>query len=677
VAASVKSKLYPFQLEAVERWIRGDSQGPYRGTLEVFTGGGKTLIALACFEHAASRSPGLRLAVVVPTEALAHQWVESIVEHTGLEREEVGVLGAGGHGSLGKDRALVAVINTAAKSLPEMAREIGDPLILVVDECHRAGAPTFSRVLTTPAEYTLGLSATPDREEVDENGDPIEYDEHLLGQRLGEVVFRFGLNQAMAGGWLPAYEIHHHGVELHPGERRRYDKLTREVDDAADQLRDLGVLTSQARRVARRSDESGAAARAYVAATSRRKDLLYRGNERERVTMRVVRDLHERPSGPPRILLFHERVKEAADLFRALRRNHPDLAVALEHSRLAPQVRAQALDGFRAGQINVLVSVKSLIEGIDVPGADVGISVASTASVRQRIQALGRVLRRGDSAVPKEAEMHLLYVADTADELIYGREDWSDLTGPERNHYWRWSLDPAAPPQAEIGPPLRPRPTEEQEWKRLGERLPADPVPWLGALPDREYSVDSRGTVTTPNGAIVANPQAVGEMLQAVRSRPGGRFWVTPAHRLVLVRGDPSQNGGIYVVGRLAEPFGLRSTGSGAEAGEQPRDLVPGSPFNRPLTKEHGSFHLGQKLGGVIERRRGRVREFALTDDAEDHELGENARRVLAAWRQVSDKGFPFFVNDRWDAWYVEAGEPRFLASVPGGFEWPQAPEEA
>ena len=38
-------ELHPWQTAAVEAWEATDP--PHRGTLEVFTGGGKTLIALA------------------------------------------------------------------------------------------------------------------------------------------------------------------------------------------------------------------------------------------------------------------------------------------------------------------------------------------------------------------------------------------------------------------------------------------------------------------------------------------------------------------------------------------------------------------------------------------------------------------------------------------------------
>ena len=57
-------------------------------------------------------------------------------------------------------------------------------------------------------------------------------------------------------------------------------------------------------------------------------------------------------------------------------------------------------------------------------------------------------------------------------------------------------------------------------------------------------------------GAVISNPQRAGGAVEKVRGRPGGRFRVTPTHRLLLVfgPGDDGQNVP-YVAGQLAEPF--------------------------------------------------------------------------------------------------------------------------
>jgi superfamily II DNA or RNA helicase len=110
--------LTDWQRDAVRKWVQGDGQGPCRGTLEIFTGGGKTLIALAALAQVASTAPETRLAVVVPTEALARQWVTSLQQHTTLSKSDIGMLGAGRRNTFEKKRALVAVLNSAARKLP-------------------------------------------------------------------------------------------------------------------------------------------------------------------------------------------------------------------------------------------------------------------------------------------------------------------------------------------------------------------------------------------------------------------------------------------------------------------------------------------------------------------------------------------------------------------------------
>ena len=663
--------LAEWQQDALRAWFTGDSRGTTRGTLEVFTGGGKTLLALAAAAQLSAGHPCLRLLGVVPTQALQAQWVEEIRKQTTIPGPQIGRLGGGRSDDLLGKRALVAVLNSAARKLPELCSSF-DPadLMLVVDECHRAGAPQFSRVLQTPADYRLGLSATPEREETNEAGEILTYDEQLLGQKLGEVVFSFDLRRAREVGWLPEYRIVHHGVALTDPERQEYNRVTRQIDDLTDRLRAMGKEPSQARQLSSRSDEVGLTANAYVGATAKRKDLLYKAKERHRVSLEIVRSTYE--SDPSRrTLLFHERVDEAAALHEAL---SAELSVptALEHSRLPQAQRRKALADFAAGRVSVLVSVKSLIEGVNVPASDVGLSVASSSSVRQRVQSLGRVLRRRFDGETKRADMHIIYVADTVDDLIYGKEDWSDLTGESTNTYFRWPLAASMP--VDVGePPRAPRPTEEMEWQRLGERAPSTPVPWLGSLPDADYSIDARGTAVTPSGDVIRDDQGVGDLITNLRGTPGGRFKVTPRHHLVLVfhavgDGPPVS----FVVGQLARPFEV--LGEGGEDFDV-ASLRPGDPYPGPRDKTGGTFKLRQKAGGILERRGGpRGGEFARSDGADQRSA--NVRVILAAWRSTALPGMPIFRTGTGHVWYLDGGRPYFLGVASEGFAWPSDERE-
>lgn len=662
-------ELVPWQQSAVEAWEKGVDGQPNRGTLEIVTGGGKTLIALACIARASSVDPDLKIAIVVPTEALARQWRAAITRYTSLAAHEIGLLGAGSKATLADHRVVVSVLNTAAKQLPGMARATEAPLMLVVDECHRAGAPSFSNVLSSPAKYRLGLSATPDREELDDDGEPLTFDEQIVGRQLGRVVSRFSLKDAREAGWLPEYSLHHHGVSLRDEERLKYEALCRRVDDAADELRAHGVETSRSRQLAGRNDEVGQAARRWVQLTAERKDLLFRCQERGRIAARITQSLFDgEPEQTPRVIIFHERVNEAVRLFESLREELPSVPVALEHSRLRTAQREDALRTFGSGETPVLVSVKSLIEGIDVPAADTGMSVASTSSVRQRVQALGRVLRRSvtEAGVAKVATMHLIYVRDTVDDLIYGKADWTDLTGADANRYWEWSLG-ATEPTERPDPPRTPKPTEEQAWDLLGHPSKGFPVDWPGLVSGQEYSVSTTGVVHNASDHLIANPQGVGAMVTAVRGRPGGRFTVTPALGLILVwEGGPDTS--IKLAGRLDEPFRVTEEVLGATQVD-PSELRCGEAYPGPSDKSGGTFKLSQRGGGSIERAVKGGREIAqVSGSSMQH---QNAASILSAWSAMNRPVSRFFVNSLGHAWFEAEGERRFLADVAEGFDWP------
>lgn len=662
-------ELVPWQQSAVAAWERGVDGRTHRGTLEIVTGGGKTLIALACAERAAQTSPDLKIAIVVPTEALARQWRGAVANYTSISLDDIGLLGAGGKGTLAHQRVVIAVLNTAAKRLPDMARGSEAPLMLIVDECHRAGAPSFSAVLSSPARYRLGLSATPDREELDDEGEPLAFDEQIVGRRLGGVVHRFTLKDAREAGWLPEYSLHHHGVSLKVDERLKYDALSRRVDDAADELRAHGVDTNRSRQLAGRNDEVGQVARRWIQLTAERKDLLFRCDERGRIAGEITRKLFtQEPVHPPRVIIFHERVDEAVNLFDSLQKALPAVPLALEHSRLRTAQREEALRTFASGATPVLVSVKSLIEGIDVPAADNGISVASTSSVRQRVQALGRVLRRSltDAGVAKIATMHLIYVRDTVDDAIYGKADWADLTGADANRYWEWAAL-ATEPVERPDPPRTPRPTEEQAWEIVGRPTHGFPVDWPGLVAGQEYSVSTTGVVHNAFDHLIANPQGVASMVAAVRGRPGGRFTVTPALRLVLVwEGGPDTS--IKLAGRLDEPFRVTEEVLGATQVD-PSELRCGEAYPGPSDKSGGTFKLSQRGGGSIERAVKGGREIAqVSGSSMQH---QNAASILSAWNAMNRPVSRFFVNSLGHAWFEAEGERRFLADVAEGFDWP------
>ena len=87
------------------------------------------------------------------------------------------------------------------------------------------------------------------------------------------------------------------------------------------------------------------------------------------------------------------------------------------HSQLSAEARKRALSEFRENRHRILVSCRCLDEGIDVPDANIGIVMSSTAVERQRIQRLGRVIRRADGK--QAACLYYIYIRESTDDAAY------------------------------------------------------------------------------------------------------------------------------------------------------------------------------------------------------------------------------------------------------------------
>lgn len=535
--------LYPWQQEALDRWVGAG----YRGTMKVVTGAGKTVLGLASIDLLLQRDPELRVAIVVPTVVLQRQWLQELSDRASapLDREAIGLLGGGKSQTFTpRRRIVIAVLNSASRHLArDVARAgVGEHLLLIVDEVHRAGAKVMSQIFATERTFSLGLSATPERSELEDAAEASDvstgYNDSLLGRAIGPIVFNLTLADAIDQGVLPPFSINHYGLALSSTERSKYDALSQSIKDAREQLEGLlsnrGRSTSGllpfAQSLAGSDGPDAGMARRFIAESQERKRVLYRTGARSAAVGRILRrELNATPHA--RALLFHESIEEVSQLAELLEASFPG-QVAVEHSKLGDKVRATTIESFRTGRVRILVSVRSLIEGFNVPAADVGVIVASSSSVRQRVQTLGRLLRRHtvNGTEEKHSVMHVLYVRDTVDDAIYAQEDWEAVTGHERNTFYHYL--PPDEPEVQGGPPRRPRATESQvaaDGLIAGREYP-------GRYAGIEYTADTQGNITTLEGAPVEAPADLWTQLTAVKGGTAGRFMVTLDRHFVVVR---------------------------------------------------------------------------------------------------------------------------------------------
>src|SRR5439155_6406695 len=93
------------------------------------------------------------------------------------------------------------------------------------------------------------------------------------------------------------------------------------------------------------------------------------------------------------------------------------LVPAITHQTKVKE-RRHVLDGFQTGDYSVVVTSRVLNEGVDVPAANVGIVLSGTATVREHVQRLGRLLRKHGE---KQAILYEVITRGTAEEFSSDR----------------------------------------------------------------------------------------------------------------------------------------------------------------------------------------------------------------------------------------------------------------
>ncbi len=674
---------YEWQRRCIDRWFENGGSG----TVKVVTGGGKTFLALAIAERVQNtKDSELRLAIVVPTIVLMHQWYDALLEHGNLPQGAIGRLGDNHKDDFENGRRiLITVLASAYKRLARIVdkSQVGDRLMLVVDECHRSGASETSQIFQTSRKWSLGLSATPERE-----SDDAHYDQSLVGRSLGRIVYEFNLADALREGLVPKFTINHYGLPMNPEERTKYESLSRSITDSRSQLngyRDSrssgGDFFSWARSLAARNKgEAGTIARRLVTDSTRRRELLNRLVSRHEAVQKLIEAEFE-VNEDARVILFHENIEEVMRLY--LRLHGLGLPVVAEHSDLPDSIRQTGLDLFRRGVARIIVSARSLIEGFNVPAVDVGIIVASSASVRQRIQSLGRVLRRhrGKDGEEKTSCIHVLYAKNSSDEYLYAKNSWEETTGVEQNRYWTWNLQD--PPVEQGGPPKTPLPTETQ--------MPLDLLEpgalYSGQYEGIEMSCDAQLNVRNGEGRYALNTRALAEAVIEAKGGPG-RFKITPKQGYVLVRIPVGDRWETRFVTRLEKPLEYTPSPSDVAADrpqvtpeEWAKNANTGDPYPfGDLPGVESGLRFKRKSGGVICKKIRRGEIYARgSRRASNQEKGADADRLVASLQTLQNRGrmvSMIEINNANHAVFREGGRLFFVCPLKRGLEFPDDDNE-
>jgi superfamily II DNA or RNA helicase len=367
-----------WQRAALNAWV---SAG-HRGIIEVVTGAGKTVFAEMCIELARSTFPGAIFVITVPTLALLDQWYVSLQEELQVSQSDIATYSGEGKSS-SPAPINIMTLNTAREAASRIAQE--HSVVLIVDECHRIGSPVNAQAMVGEHVATIGMSATPER----------EYDsafEELVVPALGPVIYSYDYNQAHADGVIAPFDLINVAIPLQPHEREEYEALSKKVSSLIGKRRAGYDVEHQLTRLLRKRANLSATALMRIPVAVR----LVEGHRGERV------------------LIFHEQIRAAEIISERLaERRH---RVALYHSKIDPALRRSNLRMYRRGQFDTLVSCRALDEGVNIPETTVAVVASSTASSRQRIQRLGRVLRPAPGK--DRAVVYTLYATEVEERRL-------------------------------------------------------------------------------------------------------------------------------------------------------------------------------------------------------------------------------------------------------------------
>lgn len=403
----------PFQHQgrAVDSWLAANG----RGVLAMATGSGKTLTALvACWKLHQDVGP-LLIVIAAPYVPLVSQWCDEVTPFgvraynlTGVgpteRRKQVGA--AGRRLAMGLSEAEVLVVSHDTLTDPAFhaaLEKVSVRRVLIADEMHNLGGPTFLANPPEFFEYRLGLSATPVRQYDPEGTDK-------LFSYFGPTCFEFLIDEAI-GVCLVPYDYHVERVELTVDEMEAFKELTEKIRKVSWKIQQ-GIRDTYLDNLLRQ--------RRLIVETAENK-LTRLG---ELLDIVGARNLHfeliyATDKDPDQLVAVNALLRERGVLYH-------QLTAGETADRRATR---DILANYQSGDLQVLTAKRVLDEGVNVPQIRRAFILASTTVERQWVQRRGRILRKCD-AIGKTFGVIHDFVAMPPPEMIQD-PDAKQLVGGE------------------------------------------------------------------------------------------------------------------------------------------------------------------------------------------------------------------------------------------------------
>ena len=380
-------KLAGHQEAVIENWHKNSD----KGLIVHATGSGKTVSAIFAIKDYIEN--GKVALIVVPSKILQEQWNEELKKHI----PDVKILQVGQGAKAWKanlssfssfsnidsaPRVVLAILNTASKNNFIEKLNQGKNLIFVADEVHRLGSKKFRNIFKINANFRLGLSATPERFR-DEEGTKA-----ILNYFENKLEPAYELKDAL-GKALVHYDYYVHECLLSFEECEQWNEMSEKISKAWN---------------ANGQEESDG----FVALLSQRAKIAKKAKSK---IIKATSILRENCGEGQRWVVYCEEEVQMEEFRISLK--EAGLSSMKFYSEMPSKAQKSTLERFENFG-GIILAIKMLDEGVDIPSIDHALIIASDQNPRQHIQRRGRVLRR--SANKEKAVIHDLIITPPSSE---------------------------------------------------------------------------------------------------------------------------------------------------------------------------------------------------------------------------------------------------------------------
>ncbi len=387
-----------YQMLAYKNWIDNNRQGLFA----MATGTGKTITALNCIVQEYNISGFYKFIVLVPTIALANQWKQEAVDKFNFSNTIVCSSKNNWFLELqqyGKELKMgieddICIITTYATFRGEKFQSLLikyfekalNDFTLIADEAHTFGAPKLLEILPHKISKRIGLSATPERVY-----DPIGESElcNFFNAFAPEYTFSYNMKTAIEEGILCRYYYHPKFVDLKDYELEEYKvftkKLYKYIDSKTGRYKDLPEVANL---------------------LIMRKSIIHKAENKSSCLVKIIDEINPHKFTyafiyvPEGNTYNYDQVdyNNADDESERIIDNYSKtlfnkFGFKLRKFLGETKDRDPILNRFEKGDLDVLLAMKCLDEGVDVPRTQYAVFCSSTGNPRQYIQRRGRVLR--------------------------------------------------------------------------------------------------------------------------------------------------------------------------------------------------------------------------------------------------------------------------------------------